>query len=73
MDHSARIQARQYRTYLLAIFTELAEELSPGRGTVPGAQLAVIIDGCSTNAAHLGPDRPAAEGLALARTLIADA
>jgi AcrR family transcriptional regulator len=72
-DHSARIQARDYRTYLLAIFTELAEELFPGRGTVLGAQLAVIIDGCYTSAAHLGPDGPAAEGLALARTLIAHA
>jgi AcrR family transcriptional regulator len=72
-DHSARIQAREYRSYLLATFTELTEDLSPGNGAALGAQLAVIIDGCYTSATHLGPDGPCAEGLALARTLITDA
>jgi AcrR family transcriptional regulator len=72
-DHAARIEAREYRTYLLAIFAELAEELAPEEGAALGAQLAVIIDGCYTSATHLGPDGPAAEGLSLARRLIADA
>jgi hypothetical protein len=34
------------------------------------AQLAVLIDGAHLNAANLGPDGPAATGLALARTLV---
>jgi AcrR family transcriptional regulator len=72
-DHSARTQAREYRAYLLATFSELADDLAPGAGPILGAQLAVIIDGCYTNAAHLGADGPAAQGLALARRLIADA
>lgn len=72
-DHIARIQAREYRSYLLATFTELTEELSPGNGAVLGAQLAVIVDGCYTSAAHLGADGPCAHGLALARSLIAAA
>jgi AcrR family transcriptional regulator len=71
--HAARIQAREYRAYLLATFTELAEELTPERGPILGAQLAVVIDGCYTSATHLGPDGPAADGLVLARRLISDA
>jgi AcrR family transcriptional regulator len=71
--HSARIEARKYRSYLEATLTELAEELSPGKGAVLGARLAVIVDGCYTSAAHLGPDGPCVEGLALTRSLIADA
>jgi AcrR family transcriptional regulator len=71
--HSARVQAREYRAYLLDTLTRLAEQLVPGRGARLGAQLAVVIDGCYTSAAHLGPDGPAADGLALARTMIDEA
>jgi AcrR family transcriptional regulator len=35
-----------------------------------GAQLAVLIDGAYTSAAHLGADGPAADGLRLARQLV---
>jgi uncharacterized protein (DUF2267 family) len=57
----------------LAIFAELAEELAPEEGAALGAQLAIIIEGCYTSGTHLGPDGPAAEGLTLARRLIAEA
>ncbi len=72
-DHSARVQARDYRAYLLSTLTTLAQEMAPRHDPTLGALLAVIIDGCYTSAAHLGPDGPAAHGLALARRLIADA
>ncbi|HEY5153371.1 MAG TPA: TetR/AcrR family transcriptional regulator [Acidimicrobiales bacterium] len=71
--HPARIQARDHRALLWRRLTELAEQLVPGRGAALGGQLAALIDGCYTSAAHLGPDGPAASGLALALTLVRDA
>jgi AcrR family transcriptional regulator len=68
--HPARVAARSYRAALLERLTGLAEQLRPGRGRALGAQLAVIVDGVHTSAAHLGADGPAASGLALARALI---
>lgn len=72
-DHPGRVLSRAYRVYLLAIFTEAAEELDPEAGAVLGARLPFVIDACYASATHRGPDGPAAEGLALARRLIADA
>lgn len=71
--HPARIQARDHRGQLWRRLTELAEQLVPGRGAELGGQLAALIDGCYTSAAHLGPDGPAASGLALALALVRDA
>lgn len=72
-EHPARQQARRYRQGLLARLTACAEQLSARSGASLAQQLAVLIDGVYTNAAHLGPDGPAEEGLRLARRLIADA
>lgn len=70
-DHPARVEARRYREHLAERLTRLAQRLAGRRrGTVLGQQLAVLVDGAYTNAAHLGPDGPAAAGLALARQLI---
>jgi AcrR family transcriptional regulator len=71
--HPARARAREHRALLLTELTQLAEALSPGRGPALGGQLAVLIDGAYTSAAHLGPDGPAAAGLALAHQLVTDA
>jgi AcrR family transcriptional regulator len=71
--HPARIEARAYREHLRAALTGLAIELAGGRGPALGAQLAVLIDGAYTSAAHLGPGGPAAAGLDLARHLIRQA
>lgn len=62
-DHAARRAARDYRI-------ELHRRLAALAGEPVGAQLAVLIDGAYTHAAHLGPHGPAAAGLALARHLI---
>jgi AcrR family transcriptional regulator len=71
-SHPARVEARQYREQLANRLTRLARQLAGSRrGTQLGQQLAVLVDGAYTNAAHLGPDGPAAAGLALARQLIA--
>lgn len=70
-DHPARIEARRYREQLAARLTELAEQLAGRRrGAELGRQLAVLVDGAYTSAAHLGPDGPAAAGLKLARDLV---
>jgi len=70
--HPARIEARRYREQLALRLTRLARQLAgPRRGTPLGQQLAVLIDGAYANAAHLGPDGPAAAGLNLARQLVA--
>ena len=76
-DHPARVEARAYREQLRATLARLAVQLTAGNevtsaggarnGEALGAQLAVLIDGAYTSAAHLGPDGPAAAGLALAR------
>ena len=69
--HPARTEARRYREQLVSRLTELAEQLAGRRrGTELGRQLAVLVDGAYTSAAHLGPDGPAAAGLKLARDLV---
>lgn len=68
-DHPARRISRQYRQELLARLTSTARQITP-TGEELAAQLAVLIDGAYLNAANLGPDGPAAAGLALARTLV---
>jgi AcrR family transcriptional regulator len=72
-DHPARTEARSYRRMLLDQLTALARALDPEQGTALASTLAVLVDGAYTNAAHLGPDGPAAIGLAHARQLIEDA
>lgn len=68
--HPARAQARCYREALRDRLTGLATLLDPASGPALGSQLAVLVDGSYTSAAHLGPDGPAADGLRLARHLI---
>ncbi len=72
--HPARAEARSYREALRARLAALAVRLDggphPAAGVTLGGQLAVLIDGAYTSAAHLGPDGPAADGLRLARQLI---
>lgn len=67
--HPARAQARSYRQALRDRLTRLAARLDPDAGPALGGQLAVLVDGAYTSAAHLGPDGPAADGLRLARDL----
>ncbi len=71
--HPARVEARAYRQQLHALLTQLAARLAGDDSEVLGSQLAVLVDGAYTNAAHLGPDGPAAAGLGLARNLIRQA
>ena len=66
--HPARVAARDYRAALLERLTALADRPRPG-GQLAG-QLATLIDGAYTSAAHLGPDGPAAAGMALAHDLV---
>jgi AcrR family transcriptional regulator len=71
--HPARAAARSYRQALHDRLRSATERLMPQ--DIPAAralagQLAVLIDGVYTNAAHLGADGPAREGLALARRLV---
>lgn len=68
--HPARAQARSYRQALRARLTGLATQLDPAGGPALGGELAVLVDGAYTSAAHLGPDGPAADGLRLARQLV---
>jgi AcrR family transcriptional regulator len=69
-DHPVRAAARDYRRQLHARLGVLVERA--GGPEVVADQLAVLIDGAYLNAAHLGPDGPAAAGLGLARRLVAD-
>lgn len=69
-DHPARAIARRHRTRLRDHLVDLADRLDPERGAELGEQLAVVIDGIYLNAAHLGPDGPAASGHRLALALI---
>ncbi|WP_433304446.1 TetR/AcrR family transcriptional regulator [Actinoplanes sp. CA-030573] len=72
-DHPARVEARRYRNELARRLVELSVAAAgPERGAAAGHQLAVLVDGVYTNAAHLGPAGPAAAGLDLARRLVAD-
>jgi AcrR family transcriptional regulator len=61
-EHPARVAARDYRR-------DLADRLVALVGDVRGRQIAVLVDGAYTSAAHLGPEGPARDGLALAREL----
>ncbi len=68
--HPARVVAREYRVELLARLTALVERAAGrSRPELPG-QLATLVDGAYTSAAHLGPDGPAAAGMALAHALV---
>lgn len=69
-DHPARRAARDYRAELLRRLTDLARAARPDAGPELGAQLAVLVDGMYTSAAHLGPNGPAATGPALAEVLL---
>ena len=68
--HPARAQARGYREALRCRLTRLATQLDRARGPALGGQLAVLVDGAYTSAAHLGAGGPAADGLRLARDLV---
>lgn len=68
--HPARQVARDYRLQLLGRLETTARRLDPDRGPLVARRLAVLIDGAYLSAANLGPDGPAADGLALARQLI---
>jgi AcrR family transcriptional regulator len=72
-NHPARRVARQYRHALLDRLDHTARLIDPDQGHQLARQLAVLIDGAYLSTAHLGPDGPGAEGIALARRLIADA
>lgn len=71
-EHPARQQARRYRQGLLQRLTSSAGRLSTTNGVALAQQLAVLIDGIYTNAAHLGAAGPAEDGLRLARQLVID-
>ncbi len=71
--HPARRAARDYRARLRERLQSLAARCTDDEtGRALGDELAVLIDGCYTSAAHLGPDGPAAAGLRLAHRLIDD-
>lgn len=69
--HPARVAAREYRSELRRRLVALAERVRPGAGETLGAQLALVIDGMYTNAAHLGAEGPAASGPALVAQILA--
>lgn len=68
-NHPARQAAREYREELHARLRRLAASVSPERPEL-GDQLALLIDGMYTNAAHLGPTGPAASAAALVGHLL---
>jgi hypothetical protein len=72
-QHPARTAARDYRHQLHQRLVTLADRIDAARGDALGDQLALVIDGMYTSAAHLGPAGPAAAGPALANALIATA
>ena len=72
-DHTARVAAAAYRRDLLDRLTTLTTSAAPRRAGAMRSlarQLAAPIDGASTNAAHLDPDGPESDVLALAHSLI---
>lgn len=69
-SHPARIVAREYRAQLHQRLTALVTSIRPASGHELGDQLALLIDGIYTNAAHLGVTGPAAAGPALALALL---
>lgn len=68
--HPARVVAREYREALHDRLGGLAARVSPERGRELGGQLALLVDGVYVNAAHLGPDGPAASARALVDQLL---
>jgi len=73
-EHPARAAARAHRAALHDRLVALATAAARRRrGRQLGAQLATLIDGAYTSAAHLGADGPARAGLALAHRLVDDA
>lgn len=71
--HQARVVARDYRSALHDRLHRLAEGVvphPPGAAAALAGQLATIVDGAHTSAAHLGPAGPAAAGMALAHELV---
>jgi len=72
--HPARRAARAYRADLRTRLGRLTARLTTRRPAERLAdQLALVIDGMYTSAAHLGPDGPAARGPALAAELVRQA
>lgn len=72
-QHPARVAAREYRLALharLHIQTQRLLPDAPDAAAALAGQLATLLDGAYTNAAHLGPAGPAAAGLALAHQLV---
>jgi AcrR family transcriptional regulator len=69
--HPARRVAREYRAALRRRLRILARAIAPGRAARDLAdELALVIDGMYTSAAHLGAGGPARRGRALARRLV---
>jgi hypothetical protein len=64
------VAAHDYRAELHRRLTNLAALARPDVGPRLGAQLAVLIDGMYTSAAHLGPHGLAATGPELADALL---
>lgn len=71
-DHPARRVAQEYRAALLDPLDRTARRIDPVQGPRLARQLAVLVDGAYLSTAHLGPDGPGSEGVALARQLIED-
>jgi AcrR family transcriptional regulator len=69
-QHPARVAARQYRAALRDRLRGLAEQVAPAQGERLGDQLALLVDGMYTSAAHLGAGGPAAGGADLAGALV---
>lgn len=69
-DHPARQVARSYRQSLLGRLDETARLIDPVEGPRLARRLAALIDGAYLSTAHLGPDGPGAEAIALARDLV---
>ena len=70
--HPVRQVAAGYREDLRARLRARAVQLvgDEAEGELLGDRLALLVDGAYVSAAHLGPDGPAATGLALARELV---
>ncbi|MDG4831726.1 helix-turn-helix domain containing protein [Solwaraspora sp. WMMD1047] len=72
-QHPARVAARDYRLALHDRLHRLAVRIMPEQRDEAAAlagQLATLVDGAYTSAAHLGPAGPAAAGMALAHHLV---
>ncbi len=69
-DHPARRAARDYRAALLGRLEDVACEIDPVESPRLARRIAALIDGAYLSAAHLGPDGPGAEAIALAHDLV---